>query len=120
MILAHFLVYNKKSILTHNDIDKYVIVTLGEIRIVSSFWKYILSKIVKLFGYEIEYVNIDYDIAQVIPESLSGCRDAIQIQNEANVQKSECLAYLRNFSENNKEKAAEIVKLLKEYRNGKR
>lgn len=122
MILNSFLIYKRNLILEQGGISRYEIITIGEVQIKYSFWKFIKNKILNLFGCNniINYIYLDFNISQSIPETLLGSYDTAQIQNAARKEKTECYAFLMEPEKNYKESAIEITKKLKEYReNGK-
>lgn len=122
MILNSFLIYKRSFILKQDGINKYEIITVGEVQIKYSFWKFIKNKILNLFGCNniINYIYLDFNISQSIPNTLLGDYDTIQIQNAALKEKTECYAFLKDPDRNYKDSAIEITKILKEHReNGK-
>ena len=118
MILDSFLVYKRNLTLVQASINKYEIITIGEVQIKYSFWKFIKNKILNLFGCNniINYIYLDFNISQSIPDTLLGSYDTVEIQNAARKEKTECYAFLREPERNYKDFAIEITKNLKEYR----
>lgn len=118
MILNSFLIYKRNFILEQAGINKYEIITVGEVQIKYSFWKFIKNKILNLFGCNniINYIYLDFNISQSIPDTLLGSYDTVQIQNAARKEKTECYIFLREPERNYKDFAIEITKNLKEYR----
>jgi len=122
MILDSFLVYKRNLTLVQAGINKYEIITIGEVQIKYSFWRFIKNKILNLFGCNniINYIYLDFNISQSIPDTLLGSYDTVEIQNAARKEKTECYTSLRDPEKNYKDFAIEIIKKLKEYReNGK-